>query len=244
MNWPALKPFGHEGAGRGPEGPLYAAMPRCGVLDRWALNFLHIRSEAVESLREGNVLSTTSKQLIRSPKRGQAYVWHRLVLRNRMGIAALLLAALLFGLSASLQAQKRPAPRWKPATYRGLTVGLSSKEDVLRVLGKPASVSRDSESGEPLWDYRVTAPFPGTLEAYIKHGTTLGGFTLTPSSLVTRAEAVKLFGSNYHYSRHSTPAGPLDMLAYPDRGITIILEFENDEAVDLIIYSPKPVNPH
>jgi hypothetical protein len=34
------------------------------------------------------------------------------------------------------------------------------------------------------------------------------------------------------------------MLAYPDRGLAIIFQFENNEVVDLIIYSAKPVNPH
>lgn len=52
-----------------------------------------------------------------------------------------------------------------------------------------------------------------------------------------------MFGPNYRYSKRSTASGPLEMLAYPDRGIAIIFQFENNEAVDLIIYSAKPVNP-
>lgn len=157
--------------------------------------------------------------------------------------AILLLAALLFGQAPSLHAQNKPAPAWTPATYRGLTVGSSSKDDVFRVLGRPSSISKDSDSGEPLWNYQVSDPFPGSLEAYIKGGTTLGGFTLSLSRLVTRAEIIKMFGQNYRYSKRSTASGPLEMLAYPDRGIAIIFQFENNDAVDLIIYSANPVNP-
>jgi hypothetical protein len=155
----------------------------------------------------------------------------------------LLMAAFLSGQAPSLHAQKKPAPAWTPATYRGLTVGSSSKDDVFRVLGRPSSISKDSDSGEPLWNYQVSDPFPGSLEVYIKGGTTLGGFTLSLSRLVTRAEIIKMFGPNYRYSKRSTASGPLEMLAYPDRGIAIIFQFENNEAVDLIIYSAKPVNP-
>jgi hypothetical protein len=158
--------------------------------------------------------------------------------------AILLMATLLSGLAPSLHAQKKPAPVWTPATYRGLTVGSSSKEDVLRVLGKPSSISKDSDSAEPLWYYQVSDPFPGSLEAYIKGGTTLGGFTLRPSRQVTRAEIIKMFGSNYRYSKHLIASGPLEMLAYPDQGIAIFSQYGNHEVIDLIIYSVKPVNPH
>lgn len=164
---------------------------------------------------------------------------------QKVRIAAILaLAALLFGHAASLHAQNKPGPAWTPATYRGLTVGSSSKEDVLRVLGIPSSISKDSDSGEPLWTYRVSDPFPGSLEAYIKGGTTLGGLTLSLSRQVTRTEIIKMFGPNYRYSKRPTASGPLEMMAYPDRGIAIILQFENNEVADLIIYSAKPVNPH
>lgn len=158
--------------------------------------------------------------------------------------ATLFLTVLVSGLVPSLHAQKKPSLVWAPATYRGLTVGSSSKEDVLRVLGVPASISKDSDSGDPLWNYQVSNPFPGSLEAYIKGGTMLGGFTLRPSRLVTRAEIIKMFGPNYSYSKRPTASGPLEMLTYPDRGIAIILQFENNDAVDLVIYSAKQVNPH
>ena len=170
-------------------------------------------------------------------------MWQQTGLRKGRIAATLLMAALLSGQAPSLHAQKKPAPAWTPATYRGLTVGSSSKEDVLRVLGRPSSISRDTDSGEPLWNYQVSDPFPGSLEAYIKGGTALGGFTLSPSRQVTRAEVIKMFGPNYRYSKRPTASGPLEMLAYPDRGIAIIFQFENNEAIDLIIYSAKPVNP-
>jgi hypothetical protein len=171
-------------------------------------------------------------------------MWQQTELRKVRIATILLLAALLSGQAPSLHAQKKQAPAWTPAAYRGLTVGSSSKEDVLRVLGMPSSISKDSDSGEPLWNYQVSDPFPGSLEAYIKGGTILGGFTLRPSRQVTRAEIIKMFGPNYRYSKRPTASGSLEMLAYPDRGIAIILQFENNEAVDLIIYSAKPVNPH
>lgn len=115
---------------------------------------------------------------------------------------------------------------------------------MLRALGVPSSVSKDGDSGEPLWNYQVSDPFPGSLEAYIKGGTTLGGFTLSLSRLVTKAEVIKMFGANYRYSKRATASGPLEMLTYPNRGIAIIFQFENNDVVDLIIYSAKPVNPH
>lgn len=171
-------------------------------------------------------------------------MWRQSELRKVKIAAILVLTALVFGQAASLHAQQKLASTWAPATYRGLTVGSSSKEDVLRVLGKPSSISRDSDSGEPLWNYQVSDPFPGSLEAYIKGGTTLGGFTLSLSRQVTKAEIIKMFGPNYRYSKRPTASGPLEMLSYPDRGIAIILQFENNGVADLIIYSAKPVNPH
>jgi len=171
-------------------------------------------------------------------------MWQQTALRNELRAAILLLVALFSGQATSLHAQKKPASTWMPATYRGLTVGTSSKGDVLRVLGIPASITKDSDSGEPLWNYQVSDPFPGSLEAYIKNGTTLGGLTLTPSRPVTGAEITRLLGPNYLYSKRPTASGPLEMLAYPNRGIAIILQFKNNEAVDMIIYSAKPVNPH
>jgi hypothetical protein len=171
-------------------------------------------------------------------------MWQQTELRKVRIAVILFLAALLSAQVPSLHAQKKPAPVWTPATYRGLTVGSSSKEDVLRVLGGPSTISKDSDSGEPLWNYQVSDPFPGSLEAYIKGGTILGGFTLRTSPQVTRAEIIKKFGPNYRYSKRPTDFGPLEMLAYPDRGITIIFDFENNGAGDLIIYSVKPVNPH
>jgi hypothetical protein len=171
-------------------------------------------------------------------------MWQQTELRKVRSAATLLLAALLSGQASSLHAQKIPAPAWTPATYRGLTVGSSSKEDVLRVLGRPSSISKDSDSGEPLWNYEVSDPFPGSLEAYIKGGTTLGGFTLRPSLQVTRAKIIKMFGPNYRYSKRPTAYGPLEMLAFPNRGIAIFFQLGDNETVDLIIYSVKPVNPH
>jgi hypothetical protein len=53
-----------------------------------------------------------------------------------------------------------------------------------------------------------------------------------------------MFGPNYRYSKHLLPSGPLEMLTYPDRGIAFFFQFENNEVIDLIIYSAKPVNPH
>jgi hypothetical protein len=171
-------------------------------------------------------------------------MWQQTELRKVRSAAILLLATLIFLQVPPLHAQKLPAPSWTPATYRGLTVGSSSKDDVLRVLGSPSTITKDSDSGEPLWNYQVSDPFPGSLEAYIKGGTTLGGFTLSLSRQVTRAEVIKMFGPNYRYSKRPTASGPLEMLAYPDRGLAIIFQFENNEVVDLIIYSAKPVNPH
>ena len=171
-------------------------------------------------------------------------MWQQTKLQKVGSAAVLLLAALLSCQSPSLHAQKNPSPTWTPATYRGLTVGSSSEGDVLRVLDVPSSISKDSDTGEPLWTYKVSDPFPGSLEAYIKGGKTLGGFTLTPSRLVTRAEIIKKFGPNYRYSKRAIASGPLEMQSYPDRGIAIIFQPENNEAVDLIIYSDKPVNPH
>jgi hypothetical protein len=169
-------------------------------------------------------------------------VWAKYRKIRRVSIATILfLGVLLSTQTLSLQAQKKTT--WTPATYRGLTVGLSSKEDVLRVLGTPSSISKDSDSSDPLWHYQVSDPFPGSLEAWIKDGTTLGGFTLTPSRPVPKAEIIKIFGSNYRYSKHLLASGPVEMLSYPNRGIAAIFEYENNEAIDLIIYSVKPVNP-
>jgi hypothetical protein len=150
--------------------------------------------------------------------------------------------------------QKLPERSWSPATYHDLTVGLSTKDDVLRVLGKPNTIGKEQDTGLPTMTYIVADPVPGVLTVYVPKGV-LDGMTLSLKKQLSKSEIVRLFGSGYIAVQYDTddclgdggaapiyesPNGPIKHLEYRDKGIGVI--FHEGEAAAIVFVS-KPFGP-
>ena len=97
---------------------------------------------------------------------------------------------------------------WRAATYRGLTVGKSTRADMLRVLGKPLSSVPTADPGDPqlttLNDYgAVTGDLPGGLAVEVSsRNNRIVNITLSTDGISVE-EAVKHFGSDYRKVSYS-----------------------------------------
>lgn len=140
---------------------------------------------------------------------------------------------------------------WKPAVYRGLVMGESSREDVLQKLGTPQYEGREQDTGVPIMSYSVTDPEPGELAVYIRNRV-LRGMTLTPARPPKKTELIRKLGSdflNVHYSfdeclseggtapLYQDPNGRFERIEYRSRGLSLIID--NDE-VQAIVFAGPP----
>jgi hypothetical protein len=167
---------------------------------------------------------------------------------------------LIFLLLLSCQAQGvRSSNRvWRPATYRGLTVGKSKQADILRVFGKPRwSQSRESEdrdeSGPEVWsNYERAGEFPGQTNVLTRNNV-LERIDFYPAGL-SKQQAIAHFGADYVITRYAldscrgdedsefiyeSPNGPLVSLEYRSRGIAISLGYQ--DLVTRIRYVSGPI---
>lgn len=99
-------------------------------------------------------------------------------------------------------AQCVPNRGWCAATYKGLTVGQSTRADMLRILGKPLSSAPSADQDDPkniIWnDYKsVEKDISGRLGVEVdKRTDKIVAITITPDEM-TKEEAIKRFGSDY-----------------------------------------------
>jgi len=167
---------------------------------------------------------------------------------------ALLAIALAITVVQQASPQKLAERSWMPAVYHDLTVGVSTKDDVLRVLGKPKAIGKEQDTGLPTMTYVVTDPVPGVLTVYVQKGV-LDGMTLSLKKRLSKREIIRLFGSDYIAVQYDTddclgkggaapiyesPNGPIKHLEYRDKGIGVI--FHESEAVAIAFVS-KPFGP-
>ncbi|HMG76489.1 MAG TPA: hypothetical protein VK582_23640 [Pyrinomonadaceae bacterium] len=156
-----------------------------------------------------------------------------------------------------------PAPQtgrqWRPATYRGVTVGKSKIADMLRAWGKPkwSRTSRreaDEESQVTWTNYERVGEFPGptTVVSDTKTGV-VTRINFYPDRL-TKEQAVAHFGSSYIITRYAfdycldeedseplyeSPTGPVVSLEYRARGIAISIGYK--DLVTKISYVGGPI---
>lgn len=165
-------------------------------------------------------------------------------------LAALLAVVLVYHADAQVPALKR----WSAAVYHGLVVGTSSRDDVLRVLGKPKAVGMEQDTGLPTMMYTVSDPVLGTLIVYTKKGI-LDGMTLLPKNHLTKGDISRLFGPDYAVVGYSTddcfteagtapiyeaPDGPIQHLEYRDRGLAAVL---HNSDVTAVVFVSGPFGP-
>ena len=164
------------------------------------------------------------------------------------------LGVLAIIVTQSVSAQKPATVPWLPATYHGLTVGASTKEDVLRQLGKPKTIGKEQDTGIPIMTFSVSDPAPGVLTVYTKNGV-LDGMMVSLRKPLSKREIVQLYGMDYMSVRYATddclteggtapiyesPDGPIRHIEYRDKGVGVIL---HDGWGVAIAFVSKPFGP-
>jgi hypothetical protein len=100
------------------------------------------------------------------------------------------------------QGAKSKSPSWRPATYQGLTIGKSTRADMLRVLGKPLSSGPSADQSPPrpiIWnDYgRIEGELSGRLAVEVdsRNNRVVSVFISTDN--MSREDVIKYFGNDY-----------------------------------------------
>jgi hypothetical protein len=169
---------------------------------------------------------------------------------------------LIFSLMLLSAAGSTPQPgrQWRPATYRGIAVGKTKLNDMLRAWGKPkwSRTSRpeaEEDSRQVTWtNYDGAGEFPGptTVVSDTKSGVVIR-INFYPDRL-TKAQAIAHFGSAYLVTRYAfdscldeedsepiyeSPTGPLVSVEYRARGIAISVGYK--DLVTKISYVSGPI---
>jgi hypothetical protein len=167
-------------------------------------------------------------------------------------------------LSLTLMSFGGPAPQavrqWRPATYRGVTVGKSKFTDMVRLWGKPkwsrtSKPEADEDSRQVTWtNYERVGEFPGptTVVSDTKSGV-VTRINFYPDRL-TKEQAIAHFGSGYITTRYAfdtcldeedsepiyeSPNGPVISVEYRARGIAISVGYK--ELITKITYVSGPI---
>jgi hypothetical protein len=150
---------------------------------------------------------------------------------------------------------------WRPGTYRGLTVGKSTRADMLRILGNPLSSGPSADQDPPrpiIWnDYgTISGELSGRLAVeFDSRNDRLVGITISPEQM-TKDDAIRHFGSDYllmgyEFCPDEAPdadvgvvyeapkSSSLDYIEYRSRGIAIHLDSQGN--VNAIYYVDKPL---
>lgn len=166
---------------------------------------------------------------------------------------------LIFGLILSqtpvaLQAERR----WRPATFRGITVGKSKRVDMLRALGEPkwsrTTPGEGDEHGIVWNNYERVGEFPGPTNVAADSVTgIITRIDFYPARL-SKDEAIKHFGRKYMITRYAfdpcpgdeeaepiyeSPNGPLTSVEYRARGIAVSIGYK--DMVIKISYVSEPI---
>lgn len=155
--------------------------------------------------------------------------------------------------------------KWTPATYKGLIMGTSTYDDMLRVLGSPLDIvpsesERDEEfKNSPLQEvwyyYQAVGDIPGKLVVGVNHRTKrIIRIIIRPKDVyLPKDEVIETYGKSYVITKYDfenclgdwdsapiyeSPEGKIKRLEYRQRGITISLSYK--DTVNEIIYVSEP----
>ena len=136
----------------------------------------------------------------------------------------ILLSTLIFGaivyFPQRADADCKPNRGWCTGTYRGLTVGKSTRANMLRVLGKPLSSGFSADQDEPkyiIWhDYgKITGDLSGTLGVETdKRTDKIVSISISPDDM-TKEDAIKYLGQDYKVMGYEFCEGFEDETAVP-----------------------------
>ena len=173
---------------------------------------------------------------------------------------------LIFVLAASLMLLSQPGTTatahsqrttttWQPAVFKGLTMGKSKRDELIRALGEPkwSETFEDNELPPEEWlHYEGGGDVPGKLVFAVDPKTkTILNLILYPENL-KRDAAIKHFGADYKLVRYEfcrgfedkdsapvyeTPNGQFEHVEYRSTGISVVLQ-SNDQ-VHYISYESR-----
>lgn len=154
----------------------------------------------------------------------------------------------------------RTKTNWRAASYKGLTIGKSTRADMIRVLGDPqwSGSPGDQLANDPnpeTWsEYESGGEFPGKLTVILdERSGVISGIDLYPENL-SRDEAIKHFGNDYILARYDfdqclgneesaplyeSPDGQIVNIEYRARGIAVGID--QTGKVKQINYVSKPL---
>jgi hypothetical protein len=162
------------------------------------------------------------------------------------------------GQSAATASLKTDVKRvWRSANYRGLTMGRSFEDEMLRIFGTPtkSELFNEGTSNPEVWHhYEGSLDFPGTLRVVVDKATNIvQAVDLHPKDL-KKEEAIKHFGPDYIVTKYdfdsclgdeeSAPLfesakGAVVFIEYRQRGIALALNGQGK--VDEIRYVGEPI---
>jgi len=166
---------------------------------------------------------------------------------------------LILGLMLSQTPIGRQADRrWRPATFRGITVGKSKRPDMLRALGQPkwsrTTPGEGDEHGTVWNNYERVGEFPGPTNVATDSVTgIITRIDFYPAKL-SKEEAIKYFGPKYVLTKYAfdpcpgdeetepiyeSPSGPLMSVEYRARGIAVSIGYK--DMVTKISYVSGPI---
>lgn len=157
----------------------------------------------------------------------------------------------------SLGVQKQVNSEWQPAVYNGLTIGRSTRVEMIRVFGEPKSAEvfdAGTRPPEQWFHYASGGEFPGELVFNVDPKTELILRLILYPTKLTKDEAIKHFGQNYKLTRYEfckgfedddsapiyeTPTGQFLTVEYRRKGIAVAIG-DKDE-VKYISYVSEPL---
>jgi len=169
---------------------------------------------------------------------------------------AFLVAAFVLAGAPTAEAQTVRSKSWVPAVYHGLVVGKSTRNNVLRILGKPKSTGRAAESDPPMlyYDYDVADPVKGRIEVYFR-GAIVDSMALYPDASLTQEDVIRILGERYSLVRYAgddclgsggagpmyeDPEGDIKHMEYRNRGLAVAF---NSSKVEAILYVQRAFGP-
>lgn len=161
--------------------------------------------------------------------------------------------------TAAVKADKNRG--WRAATYRGFTIGKSTRADMLRILGKPrlSVPSADQEPPYPIiWnDYGMIAgELSGRLAVEVdSRNNRIVGISISPDNMSKEA-AIKYFGNDYVAMDYefckgmpidstvgpvyeNPKSGNISYIEYRSRGVAIHLDYRG--MVNAVYFVDEPM---
>lgn len=165
---------------------------------------------------------------------------------------------LILGLILSQTPARQADRNWRPATFRGITVGKSKRVDMLRVFGEPKwsrTTPGEGQEHATIWNhYERIGELPGLTNVASDSRTgTITRIDFFPVKL-SKAQAIAHFGRGYVVTKYAfdpcepdedsepiyeSPNGPLVSVEYRARGIAISVG--DKDMVTRISYVSEPI---